>query len=108
MVAAACAGVLGTLAHDVESRRYLEEAKTRHTVIATAVEGSAPGAPTPPGLAGANAVLTAAVAWWITFLIAPLAVSAVRTRTARMRDAQWEREIRCLVDDEDGRNKHWQ
>ncbi len=157
VIALACAGVIGTLAHDAESRRYLEEAKTRHTVTATAVEDSRPGAtpgsaavkalvrwqangaehtdliawdqpvkagaaltiwldsegnrveaPTPPALAGANAVLAAAVAWWVMFVIAELSVSAVRAHTARMRDDQWEREIRCLVDDEDGRTNHSQ
>lgn len=158
IVAAACAGVLGTLAHDIESRRYLEEAKTRHTITATAVEDSStsatfpgPGtskvvvrwrvngvdhtklidwdrpvksgapleiwvdtggsqvdAPTPPALAGANAVLAGAVAWWILFLIAVLSLGAVRSHLARMRDAQWEREIRCFIDDWDGRTKRSQ
>jgi hypothetical protein len=157
IVAAACAGVLGTVAHDVESRRYLEEAKTRYAVTATAVDDSTPGvipepaafkvavrwrangvdhtdlvtwdqpvkagaplmiwvgadgnrvdAPTPPALAGANAILTAAVSWWVMFLIAAMAVSAVRARTAQMRNSQWDRDIRCLVDDEDGRTNHSQ
>jgi hypothetical protein len=157
IVAIACAGVLGTLAHDVEARRYLEEAKTRHTVVVTAVGDSTPGtipqrassnvavrwrangvdhaeliawdqpvkageplmiwvgtdgnrvdAPTPPALAGANAALTAAVSWWIMFLIAAMTVGAARARAARMRNTQWDRDIRCLVDDEDGRTNHSQ
>ena len=50
IVAAACAGVLGTLAHDIESRKYLEEAKARHTVTARAVEDSSTSATFPgPG-----------------------------------------------------------
>ncbi len=157
IVSVACAGVLGTVAHDVESHRYLEEAKTRHSVTATAVEDSTPGtlpessaskvvvrwkengiahtdvvtwdqpikakaalkiwvdgsgnrvaAPTPPALAGANVILSAAVAWWVMVVIVELSVRAVRARTARMRDDQWEREIRCLVDDEDGRTNRSQ
>ena len=157
IVAAACAGVLGTLAHDVESRRCSEEARTRHSVTATAVEDSVPGSlpgpavskvrvrwraigadhidtltwdqavkagtplsiwidengdkvepPTPPALAGANAVLAAAVAWWIVFLIAALAAEAARARTTRLRDAQWDRELRLLLDGEDGRTNHSQ
>lgn len=155
IIAIACAGVLGTCAHDVESRRYLEEAKTRHTITAAAVEDSTTGvtpgaagpkvmvrwqangiertelvawdqpvkagtalpiwidhngdrveAPTPPALAGANAILAAAVAWWVMFVIAALSVGAVHARTAQMRDDQWERDIRCLVDGEDGRTNH--
>ncbi|MFZ1162837.1 hypothetical protein [Mycobacterium sp.] len=158
IVAAACAGVLGTLAHDIESRKYLEEAKARHTVTARAVEdsstsatfpgpgtskvvvrwrandvdhtklldwdrsvksnaplqiwidtnGNQVGAPTPPALAGANAVLAGAVAWWILFVIALLSLGAVRSHLARIRDAQWENEIRCLIDDWDGRTKRSQ
>lgn len=157
IVAAACAGVLGTLAHDNESRRYQEEGRTRHTITATAVNDSTPGniagpaaskvvvrwqangiehtdqltwdqavkagakmtiwvdtdgnqveEPTPPALAGANAILTAAVAWWLMLVIAALSLCAARGYTARMRDEQWDRDIRCLVDDEDGRTNHSQ
>jgi hypothetical protein len=42
VVAAACAGVLGTLAHDMEKQKYLGEAATRHTVTATALKDSTP------------------------------------------------------------------
>jgi hypothetical protein len=40
LVAAACAGALGTAVHDARSRVYLAEAQTRHTVIATAIADS--------------------------------------------------------------------
>ncbi|WP_292988477.1 hypothetical protein [Mycobacterium sp.] len=152
VVAAAFAGVIGTLAHDVESRRYQEEAITRHAVTATVIEDSTPSpsgdqesfdvvvrwhangvkhtdsmvwdsplkagasvpiwidpsgnhvdAPTSPSLAGANAVLVAAVSWWILFLIIVLTGSALRGYAAHLRDQQWDRDIQCLVDDEDGR-----
>jgi hypothetical protein len=39
LCATAFAGALGTAVHDVRSHAYLAEAQTRHTVIATAIEG---------------------------------------------------------------------
>ena len=40
LVATACAGALGTAVHDARSDTYLAEARTRHTVPATAIEDS--------------------------------------------------------------------
>ena len=155
-VAAACAGVFGTIVHDVAARTYLEEAKTRHTVVAKAVGDSATGfipgptaadvyarwqvngvdhvdlitwdravkadaplqiwvdadgnrvdQPTPVARAGADAVLYAAVAWWVVVLATAQTVVVVRAHTARVRDAQWDREIRSLVEDDGGRSNRW-
>jgi hypothetical protein len=155
-VAAVCAGLFGTIVHDVATRNYLEEAKTRHTVVARAVGDSAKGfipeptaadvyarwqvngvdhvdlitwdrpvkagaplqiwvdadgnrvdQPTPVALAGADAVLFAAVAWWVVVLATAQTVVVVRAHTARVRDAQWDREIRSLVEDDGGRTNRW-
>ena len=40
LVAAACAGALGTAVHDARSRVYIAQAQTRHTLTATATEDS--------------------------------------------------------------------
>ena len=40
LVAAACAGALGTAVHDERSRIYLAQAQTRHAVTATAIDDS--------------------------------------------------------------------
>ena len=40
LVAAACAGALGTAVHDERSRVYIAQAETRHAVIATAIDDS--------------------------------------------------------------------
>jgi hypothetical protein len=40
LVATACAGALGTAVHDARSRVYIEQAQTRHTVIARAIDDS--------------------------------------------------------------------
>ncbi len=155
-VAAVCAGLFGTIVHDVETHKYLEEAKSRHTVVATAVDDSAKGLipestaadvharwkangvdhvgliswdrpvkagaalqiwvdadgnrvdqPRPVALAGADAVLFAAVAWWVVVLATAQTVVVVRAHTARVRDAQWDREIRSLVEDDGGRTNRW-
>jgi hypothetical protein len=58
LVATACAGALGTAVHDARSHVYLDEAHTRHTVIATAVEDS-----TNVFGVGDTAVTTANVRW---------------------------------------------
>ena len=40
VVAAACAGALGTAVHDARNRVYVEQAHSRHTVIAEAIDDS--------------------------------------------------------------------
>ena len=40
----ALAGVIGTIIHDTETQNYLEQARTRHAVVATAVDDSKPAA----------------------------------------------------------------
>jgi hypothetical protein len=40
VVAAACAGALGTAVHDARSRVYIAQAQTRHTVTARAIDDS--------------------------------------------------------------------
>ena len=40
VVAAACAGALGTAVHDARSRVYIAQAQTRHTVTASAIDDS--------------------------------------------------------------------
>ena len=48
LVAAACAGALGTAVHDARSGVYIAQAQARHTVIATAAEDSTVTAVNPP------------------------------------------------------------
>src|ERR1700744_3535076 len=43
VIAAVCAGVLGTIVHDVMTHKYLDEAQTRFAVVATAVGDSTSG-----------------------------------------------------------------
>jgi hypothetical protein len=40
VLAAACAGALGTAVHDARSRVYIAQAQTRHTVVAEAINDS--------------------------------------------------------------------
>lgn len=152
LVAAACAGVLGTFVYEAEKQQYLGEAAARHTVVATGLGDSTPGvrpsssdstvrarwrtngvdhvetigldvpikaadsvsiwvdagghkvdAPTPVAQAARNAVNIAFLAWWVTVLTVIHIVGVIRALVARSRDMQWERDIRDLVDDENGR-----
>jgi hypothetical protein len=152
LVAAACAGALGTAVHDARSRAYIAQAQTRHTVIARAVDdstivlgdddntttvnarwhvngtehtgsftldgamktgdplkiwvdrdGNGVDAPTPTSRAGVEAVGVAYTAWQTVALAAAGLICWGRSRLERRRDAAWERDIRCLVDDDDGR-----
>jgi hypothetical protein len=152
VVAAACAGVAGTTIHDNEIQNYLEQARTRHVLVANAVEDSRPadsaestastvharwqfdginhadmiasrnavkaGAPlqiwvdgagnqvdqpTPVARADRDAWIAALVGWLIVAVAAAHVVDMVRAHVKRMQNAQWEREIRSLVEDDGGR-----
>ena len=155
--AAACAGIAGTIIHDTETQKFLEQAQTRHTLVASAVADSKPegsaGAtastvhaqwrlnginhtgvlgwdyavkageslpiwvdadgnrvdrPTPIERATADAFSAAVVGWLIVVLAIGQVVAAVRAHAIRMRDAQWEKDIRSLVDEGNGRTNHSQ
>jgi hypothetical protein len=153
VIAAACAGVIGTMIHDTETQNYREQARTRHAVMARAVDdsksaGSAEAAastvharwqangvdhtdilasqyavkageslqiwvdddgnrvdqPTPIARAAMDALSVAVVGW----LVVAQVVAAARAHLKRMRDVQWKREIRSLVEDDGGRTNHSQ
>jgi Tfp pilus assembly protein PilV len=154
VIATACAGVLGTIIHDNRARQYLQQAQTRHAVVATAVTDGEPAVspetmaftvnaqwrfngvdhtdllgwtdavkageplhiwvddlgnrvekPSPVERAAVDALSAAVVGWLIVIAATAQVVVVVRAHASRMRDAQWERDIRFLVDedvDEDG------
>jgi hypothetical protein len=62
--------------------------------------GNRVGQPSPISRAGTDAVSVAIVTWLSVVLAVTGAVCAVRVQTSRTRDMQWEREIRCLFNDE--------
>jgi hypothetical protein len=153
VVAAACAGALGTAVHDARSRVYIAQAQTRHAVTAEAIDdstvvlgaddnmatrvdarwqvdgsehtgsldwdhavktgdpltiwvdryGDRVDAPTPISQAGVDAVGVAYVAWQLVALAAAGLICWGRSRLDRRRDSAWERDIRCLIDDDGGR-----
>jgi hypothetical protein len=59
--------------------------------------------PSPVERAALDALSAAAIGWLIVAAAAAQVVLVVRAHTIRMRDAQWERDIRCLVDEDGGR-----
>lgn len=65
-------------------------------------QGNRVAAPPPSSRAAMDAATLAVVGWLSVVLVTAGAVSAVRARTRRVRDAQWDREISCLVDDDGG------
>jgi len=153
LIAAACAGALGTAVHDARSSVYTAQAQTRQTVIARAIDdstivfgdheypttrvnarwqasgtehggtltvdkvvkageplriwvdrnGDRVDAPTPTSQAGVDAVGVAYATWQLVALAAAGLICWGRSRLERRRDSAWEREIRCLVDDDSGR-----
>jgi hypothetical protein len=153
LVAAACAGALGTAVHEARSSVYSVQAQTRRTVIARAIDdstivfgddeyptvrvnarwqangsehtgtftlpediktgdplriwvdanGTSVDAPTPTSQAGVDAVGVAYTAWLTMAVAAAGLICWGRSRLERQRDSAWEREIRCLVDDDSGR-----
>ena len=157
VIATACAGVLGTIIHDNQTQKYLQEAQTRHAVTAMAVDDSETAAspettaftvrarwrfngfdhddilgwnkdakagdslpiwvdgqgqrvdrPSPVERAAVDALSAAVVGWLIVIAAAAQVVAVVRAHAVRMRDAQWERDIRCLIDDGGGRTNRSQ
>jgi hypothetical protein len=157
VIAAACAGVIGTIVHDTETQNYLEQARTRHAMVARAVDdsksaGSAEAAaftahvrwqvngadhtgilasqyvvksgepqqiwvdddgnrvdkPTPIARAAMDAVSVAVVGWLVVALAVAEVMAAMCAYLKHMRAAQWEREIRSLVEDDGGRTNHLQ
>jgi hypothetical protein len=60
-------------------------------------------APTPASQAGVDAVGVAYAAWLTVALAAAGLICWGRSRLERQRDSAWERELRCLVDDDSGR-----
>jgi hypothetical protein len=153
LVAAACAGALGTAVHDARSRVYIAQAQTRHTVTARATadstivwrvddrtatrvnarwqvrgiehtgslnwdhavktgdpltiwvdpDGDRVDAPAPTSQAGVDAVGVAYAAWLTVALAVAALVCWGRARLDRRRDSAWERDIRCLIDNDGGR-----
>ena len=155
LVAAACAGALGTAVHEARSRVYVAQAQTRHAVTARATDdstivfgvdddavtrvnarwqvdgtehagslkwdhavktddplkiwvdrdGNRVDAPTPTSRAGVAAVGVAYATWQaVAFAVAGL-IWWGRSQLDRRRDAAWEHDIRCLVDDDEGRTR---
>lgn len=150
--ATACAGVVGTAVYDARTQTYLEQAQTRHAVVAVAVHDSEPAVsagstaymvraqwqsnginhsdilgwdnaiktgdpltiwvddsgkrverPSPLERAAVDALTAAVVGWLILILSAAQVVGALHAHAVRMRDAQWEKDIGCLVDEDGGR-----
>ena len=60
--------------------------------------GRPAAAPRPVERAVVDAVAAALIGWMITILAAAEAVGAVRAHLKRMRDDQWDKDIRSLVD----------
>lgn len=60
--------------------------------------------PTPIAAADMDAVTVAVAVGLIVALAAGLAVVAVSAHAARMRDAQWDQDICCLVEEDGGRH----
>lgn len=152
VIATACAGVAGTMIHDIQAQKYLEQTQTRHAVVARAVDDSELSAssettaftvharwrangvehsdllgwnrsvtvgapldiwvddrgnrvapPRPVAHAAVDALSAAVVGWFIAILALAEAVNAVRAHANRMRNAQWEQDLRALVGEDGGR-----
>jgi hypothetical protein len=110
LVAAACAGALGTAVFDARSHVYIAQAQTRHTVKTGDLpttwvdrDGNPVEAPVPTSRAGVEAVGVALAAWQtVTILVAGWAWWT-HSHLDRRRDAAWERDIESLIDDDGGR-----
>lgn len=64
--------------------------------------------PSPVQRATMDALSAAVVGWLIVVAAAAQVVAAVRAHAARMRNAQWDKDIRCLTDNDGGRTNRSQ
>jgi hypothetical protein len=64
--------------------------------------------PSPVERAAVDALSAAVVGWLIVVAAVAQVVVVVQAHAIRMRDAQWERDIRCVVDEDGGRTNHSQ
>lgn len=64
--------------------------------------------PGPVERAAVDALLAAVVGWLIVVAAVAQVVVLVRAHATRMQNAQWERDIRCLIDDDGGRTNRSQ
>jgi hypothetical protein len=114
LLAAACAGALGTAVFDARSHVYSTQAQTRHTVTGTAKtgdllmtwvdrDGNPVEAPAPTSRAGVEAVGVALAAWQTVTIVVAGWVWWTHSHLDRRRDAGWERDIESLIDDGRGR-----
>jgi hypothetical protein len=65
-------------------------------------DGNLVDQPTPVARADRDAWTAALVGWLIVAVAVAHAVAMVHAHVKRMQNAQWDREIRCLVDDDGG------
>jgi hypothetical protein len=109
LVAASCAGALGTAVFDARSHVYIAQAQTRHTVTGTLPttwvdrDGNPVGAPAPTSRAAVEAVGVALAAWQTVTIVVAGWVWWTHSHLDRRRDAGWERDIESLIDDDGGR-----
>src|ERR1700693_6587947 len=103
LVAASCAGALGTAVFDARSHVYIAQAQTRHTVTGTLPttwvdrDGNPVGAPAPTSRAGVEAVGVALAAWQtVTILLAGWGWWT-HSHLDRRRDARWGCGIASLI-----------
>jgi hypothetical protein len=66
-------------------------------------DGNPVARPAPPELAGPEAVIAAVAAWFIMVLAATPVLALVRANARDKREAQWDEDIRSLVEDGGGR-----
>ena len=64
--------------------------------------------PGPVERAAVDALFAAVVGWLIVVAAVTQVVVLVRAHATRMQNAQWERDIRCLIDDDGGRTNRSQ
>ncbi|WP_454561346.1 hypothetical protein [Mycobacterium haemophilum] len=124
------AGTVGTAVYVARHQLYAQEAQARHLAArmptrdnrtaapdsnaqtkaaeASAVwvdnRGNQVDPPTPTSRAASDGIGAAAAVLLGVVAAATALVAVTHSRLSRMRDAQWEHELRCLANKDDGRN----
>jgi uncharacterized protein HemX len=126
LIAIPIAGALGTAVYGARHQLYVQQAQTRHPVVTMVIadaavvdnefkppeqskfwldnDGNRVSPPTPASRAGAEGIAAGAAVFLIVVATTAGVVFVAHSQLSQIRSSQWERELRCLADDDGGRN----
>jgi hypothetical protein len=110
LLAVPIAGAVGTAVYDTRRQQYTAEVQAERTADLIAKSRAKAAVATDVWLnnatarAGADGICAGATILLSAFAAAATLVAITHLQLSRMRNRNWERELRCLANDDGGRN----